>query len=123
MCARMIVVISDRDDAKRGEVTVIDNPRKAELLIETLLEAGFERERIRLFSGEQLNVQVSRRPTVALVEEHLERAAAARGWATRQETALQEALGRAVPPAEEEESVAEPFVRDGVRVSSLFRSA
>lgn len=123
MSARIIVVVSDRDDAKRGEVTVIDNPRKAELLVETLLEAGFERERIHLFSGEQLNMRVSRRPAVALVEEHLEQAAAARGWATRQETALQEALGEAAPPAKEEESVAKPFVRDGVRFSSLFRSA
>lgn len=123
MSAKIIVVISDRDDAKRGEVTVVDSPRKGELLVETLLEAGFERERIRLFSGEQLNMRVSRRPAVALVEEHLEGAAAARGWATRQETALQEALGQAVPPAEEEESVGEPFVRDGVRFSSLFRSA
>jgi len=48
---KIIVLVSDRGDSKHGEVSVLDDPQKAERLVETLLEAGFEPERIRVFSA------------------------------------------------------------------------
>ncbi len=63
---KIIVLVSDRDDSKHGEISVLDDPRKAEQLVETLLEAGFEQERIRVFTGKSGEFQVSHRPVVAL---------------------------------------------------------
>ena len=51
MSEKIIVLVSDRGDSKHGEVSVLDDPQKAERLVETLLEAGFEPERIRVFTG------------------------------------------------------------------------
>ncbi len=69
MSEKIIVLVSDRGDSKHGEISIVDDPRKAEKLVETLLEAGFEQERIRVFSGRQSDFQVSQRPIVALVGE------------------------------------------------------
>ena len=63
---KIIVLVSDRDDSKHGEISVLDDPRKAEQLVETLLEAGFEQQRIRVFAGKSGEFQVSHRPVVAL---------------------------------------------------------
>ena len=107
MSDKVIVVVSDRDDAKHGEVTVVDNPRTAAHLVETLLEAGFDQGRIHLFSGNKTEMQVSSRPVVALVDD------SPAGGAIEAE----EAAARV--DAEE----ATPFVKNGVRFSSLFRAS
>jgi hypothetical protein len=78
---KIIVLVSDRGDSKHGEISVVDEPRKAEKLVETLLEAGFEQDRIHVFSGRQSEFQVSQRPVVALVGEGEEEEAQA-GFAT-----------------------------------------
>src|SRR3990172_12330557 len=67
MSDRAIVMIYDQDDQKRGEISVVDNAHKAARLVETLLEAGFEQERIRIFTGAEMEMQVTHRPVVALV--------------------------------------------------------
>ncbi len=54
--SKAIVLVADRDDAKYGEITVVDDLRKAERLVETLLEAGFDRERIQVFVGNSLGM-------------------------------------------------------------------
>ncbi len=116
MPANIIVLVADAEDSNRGEITVLDNPRKAEVLVETLLEAGLDQERIRLFSGSRAHVKVSTRPEVALMDEGASSPAVA------------------APPVEETiapEPVAwraagerpVPFIKDGVRFSSLFRPA
>jgi hypothetical protein len=108
MTTKFIVMVSDRDNAKRGEITVADNPRTAAHLVETLLEAGFQQEQIKLFSGDETEMRVSSRPVVALMD----------GSSTP--TARE-----SVEPAEAAEKSADeevrPFVKDGVRFSSLFR--
>ncbi len=108
MSTKVIVMVSDRDNAKRGEITVADNPRTAAHLVETLLEAGFQQEQIKLYSGEEAEMRVSSRPMVALVD----------GPSTPR-------AGEPVAPDETAEKSADeeatPFVKDGVRFSSLFR--
>lgn len=116
MSAKFIVVVSDRDDSKRAEITVADNPRTAAHLVETLLEAGFERERIQLYTGHQTEMRVSSRPVVALVDE----LSTASGPGGRPAVALA-APEESSWKASEEEAV--PFVKDGVRFSSLFRAS
>ena len=108
MSTKVIVMVSDRDNAMRGEITVADNPRTAAHLVETLLEAGYQQEQITLYSGEEAEMRVSSRPIVALVD--------GPSMPTARESV--ESYETARESADEE---ATPFVKDGVRFSSLFR--
>jgi len=116
MPAKFIVVVSDRDDGKRAEITLLDDARKAEVLVETLLEAGFEQERIRLFSGDQAEMQVTYRPQVSLTEDP-------QGATATKESLIGEAVEPLRAAGETGPEEATPFVKDGVRFSSLFRPA
>ncbi len=64
----IIVLVSDKDDSKHGEISILDDPQKAERLVETLIEAGFDERRIRVFNGRSSEFQISHRPVVALVD-------------------------------------------------------
>ena len=64
---KVIVFVADRGDQRLGEVSVFDSSGEAERLLETLLEAGYDRQRIRVFSGAEMEARVSQRPIVALV--------------------------------------------------------
>ncbi len=108
MSTKVIVMVSDRDNAKRGEITVADNPRTAAHLVETLLEAGFQQGQIKLYSGDETEMRISTRPIVALVD----------GSSTPTALASVEPDETAEKSAGEE---ATPFVKNGVRFSSLFR--
>ena len=110
MSTKVIVMVSDRDNAKRGEITVADNPRTAAHLVETLLEAGFQQEQIKLYSGNETEMRISSRPIVALVD----------GSSTPTARESVESYETAEESADEE---ATPFVKNGVRFSSLFRPA
>jgi hypothetical protein len=119
MPANIIIVVTDRENPKRGEVTILDDARKAEHLVETLLEAGFEQERIRLYNGAAAGIEVQSRPVVALVD------GAPRPTATSLRELMPEAADEPAPAAEPERQPEEaiPFVKDGVRFSSLFRAS
>jgi hypothetical protein len=121
MPSRMIVMVADNEDGKRGEITVLDDPHKAEVLIETLLEAGFEQGRIRLYSGDQTDIQVNYRPVVALVNDEGSAPTAEEIAPLREPMVVGARTAPAPAPEPEEEAV--PFVKDGVRFSSLFQSA
>ena len=121
MAAKIIVLVADRDDERHGEITVLTDARKAERLIETLIEAGFEQERIRIFSGGEMDIEVAHRPVVSLVREHPEAHAAEEGPLPEEETEAEEESTR-TEAAEEKESAA-ALAKSGVRFSSLFRSA
>lgn len=131
----VIVMVSDREDGRRGEITVADDPRTAAHLVETLLEAGFEQDRIKLFSGAETEIRVSSRPVVALVEDEALAPVRPDGRPSgRSRPAAEEAPRRshaeaeqqlAAPNEQEWKSEAEltPWVKDGVRFSSLFRAS
>ena len=130
MSEQIIILVSDRGDSKHGEVSVLDDPEKAERLVETLLEAGFEPERIHVFTGRASEFQVSHRPVVALMAEGEEGEPQARPEAPAEEWAPVTAKAEAAPQAEadaeagEEEVVAtDAEMAAPVRFSSLFRSA
>ncbi len=69
MAAKIILLVSDSNDSKFGEIIVLDEIRKAESAIEALLEAGFEQERVRVFTGAEINIQVTYRPLVVLASD------------------------------------------------------
>ncbi len=131
MSGKVIVLVSDLDDAKHGEISIVENAQKAARLVETLLEAGFEQERIRIFDGTEMTMHVTHRPVVALTGPGLdeEDRPARRTERAQMEDTTTEARGEPEGVAPEakaelrEEAAAIPFVRDGVRFSSLFRPA
>ena len=111
MTVAIVVLVSDHNDPGRGEITLLDDPRDAERMIEELLEAGYEQERIRVFDALEVEMQVRHRPVVSLFRPQPEPAFAAGEDGV-------EADG-----ADGEEAEGTPFVRNGVRFSSLFRPA
>lgn len=121
MGTKVIVLVSDRDDPKHGEISVLDDSRKAERLVETLLEAGFEQDRIRIFNGSELDMQITHRPVVSLLGEPGDEPEES----PSQEPAEPEEAALEIEAAveQEAEAPAEAFVQNGVRFSSLFRGA
>ena len=145
----IIVLVSDKDDSKHGEISILDDPQKAERLVETLLEAGFDESRIRVFNGRSSEFEVNHRPVVALVDGSSEgtRRPAAQGKSCEgkaeepaaavesrddkvEERAAEVAVAQSriqEPPedemTEEEEAPATAEIAAPVRFASLFRSA
>lgn len=141
MSNRVIVMVSDLDDASHGEINVLESPEHAARFVETLLESGFEQERVRVFGGDELQMQVHHRPVVNLLTAvrggQKEEAPAEKREAPAQESAPQRErvevssaktapVGASVAShakAVLEEIAAQPFVKNGVRFSSQFRPA
>lgn len=135
MSDNVIVLVSDLDTGKHGEVNVFESHEEAAHLIESLLESGFEQERIRVFTGSEMEMHVTHRPVVALVggdasSGHVP--AEREAEEEDEEEALEEPVEEREPVAAraqstraeiKEEVSATPFVKDGVRFSSLFRPA
>jgi hypothetical protein len=98
-----------------------------------LLESGFEQERVRVFGGDELQMQVHHRPVVNLLtgaRGRKEDAPKEEEQAAAQEPAPQAAQTVAASKsvasqakAVLDELAAQPFVQNGVRFSSQFRPA
>ncbi len=70
MSDKFVLVVSDENDRKRrGEISVLDTAHETERLVETLLEAGFDQERIRVFTGSEAEFVTTYRPVVSLADE------------------------------------------------------
>ena len=140
MSNKVIVMVSDLDDASHGEINIMESPEHAARFVETLLESGFEQERVRVFDGDELQMQVHHRPVVNLLtgvrsgqKEHAqsEEEAPSQEPATEQEhvavaAAKNGSVGSNVASHAKsvlEDIAAQPFVRNGVRFSSQFRPA
>ena len=131
----IIVLVSDKDDSEHGEISILDDPQKAERLVETLLEAGFDERRIRVFNGRSSKFEVNHRPVVALVDGSSQgtRRPAVEGKSRDgkvEERAAEVEVAQSriqEPPkdemTEEAEAPATAEVAAPVRFSSLFRSA
>jgi hypothetical protein len=103
--------------------------------VETLLESGFEQERVRVFGGDELQMQVHHRPVVSLTnpdqaqngrgrKEELQKAAVAEPQLEEElPVARVAAAPRVARNLEYQEVAAEPFVQNGVRFSSMFKPA
>jgi hypothetical protein len=137
MSDRIIVLVSDLDDASHGEVNVLESHDQAAHFVETLLESGFEQERVRIFGGDELQMQVHHRPVVSLLNQNPnQNGRGQKDDLGQDETSPQSQLNeeeeeaiRATPAPrvarslEYEEAEAEPFVQNGVRFSSMFKPA
>ena len=102
MTAKVIVFVADRGDQRFGEVSVFDSSGEAERLLETLLEAGYDQQRIHVFSGAEMEARVSHRPVVALVtgdQEEVSESAAPNILADQKEAGAGEEGGSEAEPA------------------------
>jgi len=120
MSETVMVIVADLDDAKHGEINVVESPQKAARLVETLLEAGFDQGRIRVFSGGEMDMRVRHRPVVALVSGN----EAEESVGTEPEaTAEQPVASGAKAEARKEAIAAELYQRNGQKFSTAFRPA
>ncbi|MEE8346947.1 MAG: hypothetical protein V3S20_06340 [Dehalococcoidia bacterium] len=111
MATKFIVLVADRDDPKHGEIVVVDTTAEAERLVETLLDAGFDQERVRVFTGTEMEAHVSHRPKVELVERGLDEPAPVDGSPAEEEVQPAEALSEAHVAELENENSSSPLFR------------
>ena len=108
MAEEFVLVVSDESDGKQGEISVLDTADETERLVETLLESGIDQNRIRVFAGAEAEFETIYRPVVNLFDEPNETAGLDRPVSDKAAVKAHSGNGR---------------LRDGVRPSSLFRSA
>jgi hypothetical protein len=124
-----MVIVSDPDDAKHGKINVVDSSHKAARLVETLLEAGFDQTRIRVFTGAEMDMRVRDRPVVALVTgDQATDPPAVTPAETPAEAVPESADKRPVASGAKAESrkqevTVAPYEQNGVRFSTAFRPA
>jgi hypothetical protein len=118
MSDSVMVIVADLDDAKHGEINVVESPQKAARLVETLLEAGFDQGRIRVFSGGEMDMRVRHRPVVAFVtgDEATENA--------QEEAATEQPVASGAKAETRKDAIAaELYQRNGQKFSAAFRPA
>ena len=117
MSDRFVLVVSDENDRKHGEISVLDTAQETERLVETLLEVGFDQERIRVLTGSEAEFVTTYRPVVSLADE-----------ANRTTEPARSASEHVEPESTETEAETEAAAVGAHRgkvssMSSLFRSA
>ena len=65
---KVIVITEDLNDSERRDVAILNGSAEAQRLIETLLLAGVTQERIRVFTGAEVEIKVTQRTAVTLAE-------------------------------------------------------
>ncbi len=117
MSDRFVLLVSDENDRKHGEISVLDTAHETERLLETLLEAGFDQERIRVLTGSEAEFITTYRPVVSLADEANQTTNPARSASDPVEPEATEI------EAETEAEAGEVHSGNVSSVSSLFRSA
>ena len=82
MSTKRIVLVDDKETEGSTEITVVDTAEQAERLVETLLEAGYAPQRVRIFAGTQKGFATTYRPVVSFVAEDESPAAKNARWRT-----------------------------------------
>ncbi len=117
MSDKFVLVVSDESDRKHGEISVRNTAHETERLVETLLDAGFDQERIRVFTGSDAEFATTYRPVVSLADEANQTTEPARPASDQVEPEATEI------EAETEVEAVEAHSGNGSSISSLFRSA
>jgi hypothetical protein len=67
MNGKFLLIVSDDNDGNHAEVATLDTATEIERRIESLLAAGFDADRIQVFTGGQTGVKVTQQPVVHLI--------------------------------------------------------
>jgi len=129
MAGKTVVMVLDRDDPKRGEITMLREAHEAARLAEDLIESGVEVERIRIFDATELEMRVAHKPVVSLGSDDSDDPPA---WLAEdpvleheepEPVAVRAGGSDDEPHGDDQQLLAEePLMRNGVRFSSLFKS-
>lgn len=142
MNTRTIVILLQENSSNHGEVNEFDHPQDAERFIEGLLEAGFERQSIRVLAARDLDLLITQKPVVSLLRAEVAPAVQMPEPEVAEEIqAVSEEVPEYNPEPVRVEAMAshaerqlvavsasepstdnEPYMRDGVRFSSAFTS-
>jgi hypothetical protein len=130
MSGTVIVVVSDLDNSAHGEINVMESPQKAARLVETLLESGYDQERVRVFAAEEFQMQVHHRPVVSLMtsadgdsDDEPADTGTYENADQEEDAPVASAVTTTAKAVLVEAASAEPFIKNGVRFSSQFRPA
>jgi len=111
MADEFLVFVADEETQERGDISFFTGANDAASHAESLLEAGYDQSRIRVFSSKEMNLHVTHRPVVSFV-----------GGEDNGASQTSEAPeSTPVTDGEGEGEVA--GVKDGVRLSSLFKKS
>jgi hypothetical protein len=129
MAGKTVVMVLDRDDPRRGEITMLGEPHEAARLAEDLIESGVEVERIRIFDATELEMRVAHKPVVTLGSDGGEGAHSYNPDDPYLEhddpepVAVHSIASDTQPHIDDAQSLSEePLMRNGIRFSSLFKS-
>lgn len=115
MTAQFVVLLTDENDPDRGEIKVLASAGDVARYVEVLLESGAAPERVRVFHGAEIALEISYRPVVSLSASREQPAAPS------SESLPVADPGEAEAAPESEEPAETPGMRNGVRFSELFR--
>jgi hypothetical protein len=68
MTGKFLLIVSDEDGGSHAEVAMLDTALETERRVESLLAAGFDADRIQVFTGGQTGVKVTHQPVVHLMK-------------------------------------------------------
>ncbi|HET9477428.1 MAG TPA: hypothetical protein VFP63_08065 [Dehalococcoidia bacterium] len=146
MTSKTMVVLLQENSDTRGEINWFDYAQDAERFIESLLDAGFERQSIRVMEGQDMDVLITQKPMVTLlaadkvfqaeppvieIREIVPAAVVEELPELSVETVEVNTFDFAMEPDPERELVsvaaapsedAEPYTKNGIRFSSAFAS-
>jgi hypothetical protein len=66
MTGKFLLMVSDDEEGDRGEVVMLDTAQETERKIASLMAAGVDGKRIRVFTGGQTGLTITHRPVVRL---------------------------------------------------------
>ncbi len=113
MADEYLVFVAGEEAPDRGDIALFTDATEAAGHAESLLEAGYDQSRIRVFSSREMDLHVTHRPVVSLAD----------GTESDTSEVSEVPDSMAGEAADDDEGDGEVAgVKDGVRLSSLFKS-
>jgi hypothetical protein len=109
MVSRYLLFLADEEARERGEISFFEDANEAAGHLESLLEAGYEQDRIRIFGSDEMEVHVTHKPVVSLTGPDISTSDPEESPSSAEDNGASEGKGEVAG------------VKDGVRLSSLFR--
>ncbi len=66
---KFMVIVADTDDETSGDIAFFGSAEESAAHVESLLEAGYQQERIGVFGIDKLTTHVRHRPVVTIVRD------------------------------------------------------
>ena len=111
MASRYLLFLADEKTPEQGEISFFDDANEAAGHAESLLEAGHEQDRIRIFSSDEMDIHVTHKPVVSLAGPDSSPSDPEEFPTGAEENGASEGKGDVAG------------VKDGVRLSSLFKKS